>query len=127
MSLSAWEQQALDSIKEGLTGSDPMLVARLAIFTRMESGEEMPTREKIPVGSRRTVGRSRPKPPHTRRAYQWLGLQQATLLLWLVTTVALIAVALAYNRSGSHGTCAGSWAMFCTGAASAANSAPGIP
>jgi len=28
-------------------------------------------------------------------------LQQAALLLWLVTTVALIAVALASNRDGS--------------------------
>ena len=127
MSLSAWEQQALHSIKEGLAGSDPMLVARLTIFTRLASGEKMPAREKIRVGSRRAVQHSRPEPRHTRRAYQRLGLQQAVLLLWLVTTVALIAVALAYNRSGSHGTCAGSLATFCTGAASAANSAPGIP
>jgi hypothetical protein len=127
MSLSAWEQRALDSIKDGLAGSDPMLVGRLAIFTRMASGEEMPTCEKIPVEARRTARRSRPQPPHTRRMYQWLGLQQAALLLWLVTTVALIAVALAYNRTGSQGTCTASWATFCTGAASAANSAPGIP
>ena len=37
-SLSAWEQQALNSIKDGLASSDPTLVARLAIFTRLASG-----------------------------------------------------------------------------------------
>ena len=46
MSLSAWEQQALDSIKDGLAGSDPTLVARLTIFTRLASDEEMPTRRR---------------------------------------------------------------------------------
>ena len=127
MSLSTWEQQALDSTKDDLASSDPALVARLTIFTRLASGEEMPAREKIHVGSRRAVQRSRPEPRHTRRAYQRLGLQQAVLLLWLVTTVALIAVALAYNHGGSQGTCTGSWATFCTGATSAPNSAPGIP
>ena len=49
------------------------------------------------------------------------------LLLWLVTTVALITVALASNRGGSQGTCTGSWATFCTAGTSAANSATGIP
>ncbi len=127
MSLSAWEQQALDSIKDGLARSDPRLAGRLTIFTRLAFGEEMPAREKIHVGSRRAVGRSRPEPLRTRRVYQRLGLQQAALLLWLVTTVALIAVALAYNRGGSQGTCTGSWATFCANATSAANSAPGIP
>jgi hypothetical protein len=53
-------------------------------------------------------------------------LQQAALLLWLVTTVALIAVALARNR-GSQGTCTGSWATFCTAGTSAVSSVPGIP
>jgi hypothetical protein len=127
MSLSAWEQQALDSVKDGLARSDPRLVARLTIFTRLASGEEMPAREKIHVGLRRPVRRSRPEPPHTRRLYQRLGMQQAMLLLWLVTAVALIAVAVAYNRGGSQGTCTGSWATFCASGTSAANSAPGVP
>ena len=47
MSLSAWEQDALDSIKDRLASSDPALVARLTIFARLASGEEMPAREKI--------------------------------------------------------------------------------
>jgi Protein of unknown function (DUF3040) len=123
-SLSAWEQQALDSIKDRLASSDPTLVARLTIFTRLASGEEMPAREEIHVGSRGAVRRSRPEPPRRR---QRLGLHQAApMLLWLVTTVALIAVALSSNRGGSQGTCTGSWATFCTGGTSAANSATGV-
>ena len=41
MSLSTWEQQALDSIKDDLAGGDPALLARLTIFTRLASGEAM--------------------------------------------------------------------------------------
>src|ERR1700722_16158746 len=85
MSLSTWEQQALDSIKDDLAGCDPALVARLTIFTRLASGEGMPAGENIHVGSRRAVRRSRPEPGHSRRPYQRLGLEQAVMLLWLVT------------------------------------------
>ena len=127
MSLSTWEQQALDSIKDGLASSDPALVARLAIFTRLASGEEMPTSEKIQAGARPPVRRPRSKPRVTRRAYQRLGFQRAALLLWLVTTVVLIAVALVFNREGAQNTCTGSWATLCTGAASAPKSAPAVP
>ena len=126
MGLSTWEQQALDSIKDDLAGGDPALLARLTIFTRLASGEAMPAREKIHVGSRRTAGRSRPGPRHTRRPYQRLGLQQAVMLLWLVMTVALIAVALATSDGDSQVTCARSWATSCIGATSAPNSVLGI-
>ena len=61
MSLSAWEQQALDSIKNGLASSDPTLVARLSMFARLASDEEMPPREKIQVGSRRAALRPPPR------------------------------------------------------------------
>ena len=125
MSLSTWERQALDSIKDELASCDPALAARLTIFTRLASGEEMPAGEKIHGGSRRAVRRSRPEPRHTRRAYQRPGLQQAVpLLLWLVTTVAVIAIALACNHGGGQGTCTRSWATFCTGATSAPNPGP---
>ena len=127
MSLSTWEQQALDSIKDDLAGCDPALVARMTIFTRLASGEAMPAREKVHVGSQRAVRRSRPEPRHTRRGYQRPGLQQAVPLLWLVTTVALIAIALACNHGGGgQGTCRESWATICTGATSAHNSVPGV-
>jgi hypothetical protein len=128
MSLSALEQQALDSIEDSLASSDPTLVARLTIFTRLAHGEEMPAGEKIHVSSRRAAQLSRPGPVHTGRGDQRLGLRQVVPpLLWLVTTVALIAVALVYNRGGSQGTCTSSWATFCTHAISAANSAPRVP
>ena len=124
MSLSAREQQALDSIKDRLASSDPTLVARLTIFARLASGEEMPAREKIQASPREAVRRSRPAPVRTGR----LGLQQTVPpLLWLVTTLVLIAVALVYNHGGRQGTCTGSRATFCTGTVSAAKSASGIP
>ena len=97
MSLSTREQQALDSIKN------------------------------IHVGSQRAVRRSRPEPRHTRRPYQRPGLQQAVMLLWLVTTVAVIAIALACNHGGGQGTCTESWATICTGATSAPHPVLDIP
>jgi hypothetical protein len=48
MSLSAREQQALDSIEDELAGSDPKLASLLATFAGHASGQEMPAREKIP-------------------------------------------------------------------------------
>ena len=127
MSLSAWEQQALDSIKDGLASADPTLVARLTIFTRLASGEEMPAREKIHADPQRAARRSLSGPLPTRQVHQRRVWQQAVPpLLWLVTSVALIVVALVCNR-GSQDTCTGSWAALCTGGTSAANSATGIP
>jgi hypothetical protein len=125
-SLSTQEQQALDSIMDDLAGCDPALVARLAIFTRLASGEEMPARERVQAGSRRKVRRSRSGPRLTRRPHQRLGLPQAAMLLWLVITVALIAIALASSHGGSQGTCPRSWATSCIGATSAPNSLLGI-
>ena len=90
MSLSAWEQDALDSIKDRLASSDPTLVARLAIFARLASGEEMPAREEIQVGAGRVVRRAHPDASRGRRAGRRLGLPQAALLVWLVTSVALV-------------------------------------
>jgi hypothetical protein len=128
MSLSTWEQQALDSIKDGLASSDPALVARLALFARLASGEDMPAREKIQPGP----GPGRPprrtrRRPRTRVRYQRSGLQRAVLLLWLLTTVALIAVAVVYDRVGGHGPCTGSWVTLCSGSKSASGSGPGMP
>jgi hypothetical protein len=121
MSLSAWEQQALDSIKDGLATSDPVLVARLTLFARLASDEDMPAREKIQAGSGRAFRRPR------RRPQQRTGLQRALLLLWLVTTVMMIAVAVFYDRVGGHGPCTGSWVTLCSGAKSTSGSGQGIP
>jgi len=118
MSLSAWEQQALDSIKDGLAGSDPELAALLSAFTQLASGGDMPDGEKARAGSRRALRRLRRARWRAtgRRACQRLGIQRA-VLLWLLTTAAAIAVALALSTGGNHGTCTETAAMICTGPA----------
>ena len=126
MSLSAWEQQVLDSIRDHLVSSHPTLTARLAIFTRLASVEELPAREQIQPGAR-PILRPRSRPRVARRVYERLGFQRTALLLWLVTTAALISVALFVSHTGTQSTCTGSWATLCTGAASAPKSASPIP
>jgi hypothetical protein len=115
MSLSAWEQQALDSIKDGLAGSDTELAALLSAFTQLTSGEKMPDREKVRAGSRRALRRLRRTRwrSNARRVWQRLAIQRAVLPLWLLTTAAIIAVALAINAGGDHGTCTATAAMIC--------------
>jgi hypothetical protein len=120
MSLSAWEQDALDSIKNGLADSDPALVARLALFTRLSSGEDMPGREKLQAVKRRVARRP-------RRMYQRLGVGRTMLLVWLVTTLALIAAALASSRGDGPRSCAGSFVALCGGASAAPQPAQPIP
>ena len=124
MSMSAWEQDALDSIRDGLTDSDPALVARLAMFTRLVSSEAMPGREKIQAVSREAVQRGARR---SRRLYQRLNLGRAMLLVWLVTTLTLIAAALATSRASDAGTCAGSTATSCGGASTAPRAALPFP
>jgi len=48
-----------------------------------------------------------------RRVCQRLGIQRVALLLWLLTTAALMAVALVLNAGGDHGTCTETAAMIC--------------
>ena len=110
MSLSAWEQQALDSIEDELAGADPELASLLATFARLASGEEMPVREKIRKQSLRRGNVRRP----ARGLLPRLGLQQTIPLLWLTVTIALIAIALVLNRDSRNGPCRGSWRVACT-------------
>jgi hypothetical protein len=117
MGLSAWEQQALDSIKSGIAGSDPELTALLSAFTQLASGEKMPDRADVSAGPPRFLRRIR----HARwrcrllRARQRMGFQKTALLsLWLLTTAALIAVVVILSTGGSQGdTCAGTAAIAC--------------
>jgi hypothetical protein len=135
MSLSAWEQQALDSIKDGLAASDPRLAGLLSAFSRLASGEEMPAREAIRVGpwraARRPPRQRRPRAGqvsrHVRRVRESLGSRRRALLLWLVITAVLIAVALALNIGSPPVTCTSSWAMDCTSSSPAHGSHPGAP
>jgi hypothetical protein len=125
MSLSAREQHALDSIKDGLAGSDPELAALLSAFNRLASDEEMPDGEKIHAGSRLALGRLRRTRWRSglRGVCQRLGFARAVLLL--MATVALIVIALALTVGGHHGTCAETVTMVC--ARPAPGHSPGSP
>lgn len=125
MSLSSWERQALDAIKEGLARSDPRLVTLLGTFTRLVSSEDMPAQEKIAASPRRTIPCSQRKPRQRGRADTGVGAcacsrssaglidaQWGVMLLWLVITVAMITVALVSNRGGGAATCTG-WHTVC--------------
>ncbi len=133
MSLSAWEQQALDYITDDLTGSDPALTQLLASFTELAAGEEMPALEKIRAGSRRPICR-----PRRRRSFRRgsvgrgvrsilrrLGFRWTALLLWVVISGALIAVGLVLgNGSGQAGTCTVAWPAVCATATPAHGATP---
>lgn len=131
MSLSAWEQQALDSIKEGLARSDPRLAALLATFTRLVSDEEMPAREKIGGGSWRAAGHGRRRPRSTSHRHagsidQRPGFQRAALLASRLITAALIVTSVVLGRSGGHIECPSVWAVPCSSSAPARGSRPAV-
>jgi hypothetical protein len=134
MSLSAWEQQALDSIRDEFTGSDPVLVALLASFTALAAGEEMPALEKVRTGSRRPVCRPRrwrhsrqgPAGRIVRAVWQRLGFRWTALLLWVTISAGLIAIGLALSGgSGQASTCTTAWPVVCAGPAPARDARPG--
>jgi hypothetical protein len=133
MSLSAREQQALDSITDRLAGTDAELAALLTGFTRLVSDEEMPLRERIRAGSRRAVWRSHRQRGHRcgdgvrrpeGRASRRLGLQWAALLLSLLTAVTVITVTMALNHGRSQGACTTLSYMACAGSAPPHSSRP---
>jgi hypothetical protein len=125
MTLSAWEQQALDTIQDGLTGSDPRLAGLLAMFTRLVSDEEMPVREKIRIRSRRNLchssrGRCRGQNQSRRRTplvRPHLGFQQAALLVYMAIAVVLIVTVLILNHGVSQDTCPSNWGIQCVSSA----------
>ena len=111
MSLSTWEQQALDSIKDGLAGSDPELSALLTTFTQLTADEEMPARATLRARSRRAIqqraagGRGRDQ---AGLAYQRACLRYA-LLVWFLLTATIISAAVALSRGDGHAACPRSW------------------
>jgi hypothetical protein len=109
MSLSAREQQALNSIGEGLTGSDPELATLLASFTELASGEEMPVRENVQMDPPWVIRRPRRKRRHCHwkkagRVQQFLR-PRYVVVLWLLITAVLIGVALTLSRADGHVPC----------------------
>jgi len=109
MSLNEPKRQDLGGIADGLADSDPGLASMLTIFSRLAAGEEMPARETVrvrrgrPAARRPRRARRHPRGialPQARRLYPRLGLQQALLLLWVVTSAGALAVALVLSTSG---------------------------
>ena len=101
MSPVGWERQALDSIQSALGHTDPKLASLLATFTRLAASEEMPAHERVrsPLGHAPRRHRSSPRrgkaPPHRHRS-----LQRAVILTWLITSIAMITVAVTLSRGG---------------------------
>lgn len=89
MGLKPSEQQALCSIEDRISGSDPGLASMLAMFTRLTAGQAPPARESI-------------QPRRLKPGPRW---QLVWPALWLVTSIAMIAVALTLGHSGGQGTC----------------------
>ncbi len=117
MTLSAWEQQALDSIQDGLTSSDPRLATLLATFTRLVSDEEMPVRENIRERSRRGIRPVRPR----------LAPQQAAFWVYLGITAVLIVTVLILSRGDGRSACPSVWAVPCASSAHAHNAKSSAP
>jgi hypothetical protein len=122
MSLSTWEQQALDSIKDGLAGSDPELTALLTTFSQLAAGEEMPARVTLRARSRRAVQSSRQRRGRTGQAYQRLCLRYA-LVVWFLMTATIIGAAVTLSRGDVHAACPRSWWAACASQVSS-SSAP---
>src|SRR5215471_429605 len=110
MSLSVREKHALRSLESRLSGSDPGLASRLATFTQLTAGEDMPAREKIQTGWRRASRRSRdnqwqPLRGLVRRRWPRVTRQGAGLVLALVLAFALLAGAMTFGGGGRGRRC----------------------
>jgi hypothetical protein len=98
----------------------------LGIFSRLASGEEMPARDRIqpirPLATDRVNRNRSPRriiaPSSPRRLFRRLGWNRAAVMLWLLISVGLIAVAVAVSNRGP-GQCVQSWGTVCTGQAPA--------
>lgn len=126
MSLSARQQQALDSIEATLTSSDPKLASLLAIFARLASGEEMPVRVRIQRRLQVTRGWQRKQRcsrldkagRHMRSGFRSLGWRRAALVMCLLAFAGLIAVSV-INSHANHEKCAHVRIAACVGQAPA--------
>ena len=136
MSLSAKDRQVLGSIQDQITGSDSQLASLMTMFTRLASGEEMPTLEDIRAGGRRPRARAaadrtaaRTPCALSRRTRRRLSRQPALYLLWLTVAITLVTVTLAINCGGGTGSCTQSWAGLgaCAGQVPAHSPRPGLP
>jgi len=109
MSLVGWEHQALDSIASALGGSDPKLASLLATFSRLVTSEEMPAHEKVRSPLRHPPYRRWPH-PRRERLHRRRGPQRAAVLIWLLTSITLITVAVIASRGGPV-SCPHTWGI----------------
>jgi hypothetical protein len=116
MSLRPRDRQALNSITEGLAGSDPTLVKLLDTFTRLTAGEAMPSREHV-------EGRGRIRGGVCRVARR-MGPGGIMMVVWLVITVLLVSLAVFWGNSDRL-PCSASQAMGCAQPAPSAAAHPG--
>jgi len=100
MSPAGWEHQALDSIQGALGHGDPKLASLLATFSRLASSDEMPAHEKIRSPLRHPPYRRRPRPRRGKAPHRHRSLQPAVILAWLLTSIAMITVAVILSHGG---------------------------
>ena len=100
MSTARWEHQALDSIQGALGHTDPKLASLLATFSRLVSSEQMPAHEKVRSPLRHPPHRRRSRPRRGQGLHRHRSLQRAAVLTWLLTSIAMITVAVILSRSG---------------------------
>ena len=100
MSPVEWEHQALDSIQSALGRADPKLASLLATFSRLASSEEMPAHEKVRSPLRHPAHRRRSRPRRGKVPYRHRSLQRAVIVTWLITSIAMITVAVVLSRGG---------------------------
>ena len=100
MSPVGWEHRALDSIQSALGHTDPKLASLLATFSRLASSEEMPAHEKVRSPLRHPPHRRRSRPRWGKVPYRHRSPQRAVILTWLITSIAMITVAVVLSRGG---------------------------
>ena len=110
MSLNPWEEQALESISDRLTKTDPKLATLLDTFSRLTAGEHMPVRETVRRRPRRQPAR---RARRARRHVQRTGPGPAMLLLWLAISLTLIAVAVVLSHGSSRPGCTVALPLTC--------------
>ena len=100
MNPAGWEHQALDSIQNALDHTDPKLASLLAMFTRLASREEMPAHEMVRSPLRHPPYRRRPRPRKGKAPHHHRSPQRAVILAWLITSIAVITVAVILSHGG---------------------------
>jgi Protein of unknown function (DUF3040) len=87
MSLSPWEQRALELIEAGLVRSDPRLAEFLTTLRRPDPDGEIPAEEKTSTAPRLTVVNALRRPRDRRNDRQWGSPESVDTLTWLIFPV----------------------------------------